>query len=132
MSDKTIFAVYGTLKNGYMNQIRTGLNTAKFLGEFVSPPNYTMLDGGYPIVEREGDTSIHCELYETDNERVINSVFQLEGCSKTQGHQGNWYDFDKVKTPYGEAVMFVMNKGANSKGNTGYGRKVLPSGKWGK
>lgn len=121
--DKTIFAVYGTLKKPYGNHYL--LNGAKFLGTHVTNPNYTLFDGGFPVVERGGETAIHCELYETNNPSQIQRVFDLEGCSsQVQGHSSNWYDFDRIETPHGEAVMFVMDNGTSGR------KSILNSGVW--
>jgi len=116
-----IFAVYGTLKKGFGNNAL--LRNEEFLGSFKTPAEYTLYEGGFPIVERNGKTAIQCELYRTSNEAVIRNVFGLEGCrSQTKGHADNWYDIDFIETPYGEATMFVMDSA---------GRKTTePSGNW--
>lgn len=122
--DKCLFFVYGTLKKGYGNH-NYHLSGSQFLGEFTTEPKYTLFDGGFPVVEREGETAIQGELYLCENESQINSTFQLEGCpSQIQGHKSNWYDFDKIQTPHGEAVMFVMNKNQSGR------NKILKSGIW--
>ncbi len=122
--DKCLFFVYGTLKKGYGNH-NFHLGGSKFLGEFTTEPKYTLFDGGFPVVERGGETAIQGELYLCENERQISSTFQLEGCpSQTQGDKNNWYDFDKIQTPHGEAIIFVMNKNKSGR------NKILKSGIW--
>lgn len=122
MSEKKIFAVYGTLKKGYGNNRL--LVDAKLLGEFETPAKYTLFNGGFPVVERGGKTSVRCELYETSDKVAIDRVFSLEGCHKEQDHPQSWYTYDKLDTPYGEAVIFVMNPGQSRR------TEVLESGIW--
>jgi gamma-glutamylcyclotransferase (GGCT)/AIG2-like uncharacterized protein YtfP len=125
MSNKLpiIFCVYGTLKRKHGNNIL--LKGSEFLGEFKTNEEYTLYDGGFPIVCRDGETSIHCELFKTNDEYVVRRVFSLEGCSMIQNHPNSWYDYDLIQTPFGEAVMFVMNEGTHSRTN------IIKSGKWG-
>lgn len=69
--------VYGTLKRGRGNHHR--LEKAKFLGEVVTEPKFTMYDLGYfPGVRKEGSTAIHGELYEI-NDLEFKSLDSLEG-----------------------------------------------------
>lgn len=110
---KTRFAVYGTLKKGHGNN--RCLGDATYLGTHKTEPNYTLYDGGFPVVERDGDTGIHVEVFETDNPRIISDVNALEGCTGIKGHEDNWYDFDIIDTPFGKANMFVMNKGTSGR-----------------
>lgn len=122
--NKCLFFVYGTLKMGFDNH-EYHLGGSQFLGEFTTEPKYTLFDGGFPVVERGGKTAIQGELYLCEDESQIDSTFRLEGCSsKVQGDKSNWYDFDKIQTPHGEAVIFVMNK--NTSGRT----LTINSGKW--
>lgn len=124
-NQKTLFAVYGTLKGAYGNHSLLE-NTSKYLGVIKTPANYTLFDGGFPVVERGGDTSIECELYETEDNATISRVFSLEGCHKEQNHPDSWYTYDKIKTEHGEAIMFVMNKGTSKRS------VVIDTGVWGK
>lgn len=119
---KKIFAVYGTLKRKYSNNRYLG--NAKFLGEYKTEPKYTLFDGGFPIVERGGNTSVHIELFETDSPAAIHNVNSLEGCTGVKGHPDNWYDIDHVETPFGIADMFVMDKGEGRRS------QVVESGLW--
>jgi len=121
--NKCLFFVYGTLKEGFHNH--RVLGKAKFLGEFTTQPKYTLFDGGFPVVERNGETVIKGELWLSEDSNAIQDVFDLEGCSsQIQGHPSNWYDFDKIDTPEGEAVMFVMNKGKSGRS------QILNNGIW--
>jgi gamma-glutamylcyclotransferase (GGCT)/AIG2-like uncharacterized protein YtfP len=112
---KTRFAVYGTLKRGFHNNYVLG--NAKCIGTFVTKPEYTLFDGGFPVVERGGDTAIHCEVFETDSPQIVNRVNDLEGCTGIKGHPDNWYDIDEVETPFGTANMFVMDKDCSGRKN---------------
>lgn len=124
-TEPVLFFVYGTLKKGWGNH-EYHLKGSESLGDFATEPIYTLHDGGFPIVERGGETSIKGELYRTDNEKQISDTFALEGCSsRTKGHSSNWYDIDYIETPHGKAVIFVMDKGKSRRND------VLPSGIWG-
>lgn len=59
----TILFVYGTLKRGQRNH---GLmREARYLGEAVTAPLYTLLDlGSFPGMIPGGSTAVHGELYE--------------------------------------------------------------------
>lgn len=117
-----IIAAYGTLRKGWGNHRL--LETSRFLGEYKTEPNYIMFDGIFPIVEREGNTSIHVELYETDDQDVINRINWLEHCTGKKGHSDNWYDLEFIETEYGLAQMYVMNKGKSGR------KQILENGKW--
>lgn len=119
-----LVATYGTLKQGFGNHGVIESPTTKFLGEIKTPAIYTLLDGGYPIVEREGNTEIHCELFEVNDDSVLKRVYRLEGYSGTPGKHNTFYDVDTIETPYGTAEIFVMDKGR------GGNRKIVESGKW--
>jgi gamma-glutamylcyclotransferase (GGCT)/AIG2-like uncharacterized protein YtfP len=106
MTKKVIFFTYGTLLSNLHNHYL--LEETKFLGEHKTEPEYTMHSlGGFPCVKLEGTTSIVGELYETDDEDIINSINSLEGFH-SKGFKYNWYDVEEIETPYGNAHMFVM------------------------
>ena len=118
-----LYFVYGTLKVQYGNHRVLG-NNPEFKGEFSTKEIYTLFDGGFPVVERGGETSIKGELYLVSDKEDILNVFSLEGSTPIQGSSENWYDWDFCETPAGKAIIFVMNEGAS-------GRKdVLESGEW--
>jgi len=120
--NKVLFAVYGTLKENRSNHGVLG-NAVK-LGNCKTSPSYTLFDGGFPIVERDGSTPITIEVFETSDEKTINRVFSLEGCTGIKGHPENWYDFDEIETPFGKAVLFVMNKNKSQRLN------IIENGTW--
>lgn len=107
--ESILFFCYGTLKKGHGNHYH--LRDARFIGEYVTEPKYTMIGKGrgFPGVLPNGDTAIHGELYETNDPSVVRSVCGLEGCgSGTMGHPNNWYDLEPVPIEDGlTAYMFV-------------------------
>ena len=119
------FFVYGTLKKGKHNNYIMG--DANLLGTAETAPVYSLVGGsGFPIIERGGETSVKGEVFETEDEEIISRIFRLEGCSREQHNPQSWYDYDKIETPFGEAVIFVMDKGKS-------GRRqdfLLKSGVW--
>lgn len=122
---KKLFLVYGTLKQGHGNHRIIAHPSTKFKGTFATPPNYTLFDGGFPVVERGGETAIQGELYEVSDAETIGDVFGLEGCGSMEQHNpANWYDFDLIDTPEGEAVMFVMDFQESGR------KQIIKSGKW--
>ena len=62
-SGTTILFVYGTLKRGQRNHFL--MREARFLGEAITAPQYTLLDlGSFPGMIPGGSTAVHGELYE--------------------------------------------------------------------
>jgi len=122
---KKLFIVYGTLKKGYGNNRLLQNEHSKYLGECVTPPEYTLFDGGFPVVERGGETSIHGEVWEVSSPDVENSLNSLEGYSGVPHSSRNWYDVDEnIPTPFGKASMYVMDEGKSGRNH------ILQSGKW--
>ena len=119
------YIFYGTLKSNHGNNYILQNDGVEFLGKVVTQPHYTLFDGGFPIVERGGKTSIKGELYKVSNEKVIQRLNNLEGYSGTPGNPSNWYDVDTIKLDNGvEAEMYVMDFGKSSR------TKVVESGIW--
>ncbi|MBZ0272685.1 gamma-glutamylcyclotransferase [bacterium] len=69
-SRSTILFVYGTLKHGQRNH---GLmREARFLGEAITAPHYTLLDlGPFPGLIAGGNTAVHGELYEVEPKLLV-------------------------------------------------------------
>lgn len=119
---KYLLAVYGTLKRGFGNHYLLEEKNNKFLGKFVTKPEFTMYSlGGYPTITREGKTSLHVEVYEID-EQTLRNVYRLEGYSGERNARGNWYDTLDLETPYGKAEMFYFNQTVN--------KPVIKDGNW--
>ena len=63
LGNTTILFVYGMLKRGQRNHFL--MRGARFLGEAVTAPEYTLLDlGPFPGLIPGGSTAVHGELYE--------------------------------------------------------------------
>jgi len=117
--------VYGTLLSGFGNNILFQNPNSKLIDTFTTEPIYTMYTGGFPVCERDGNTSIVGELWETTSEATARNVFGLEGCTFMQQHSpDSWYDYDIQKTKHGDAIMFVMKKGTSGRS------KVVLTGNW--
>ena len=118
-----LVATYGTLRKNQHNHYRLEKKGVKFLGEYTTPPNYTMRNyhGGFPAVSEKGNTSIKLEIYEVTDE-VKKSLDQLES-HYGKNNPDNFYDITTVKTPFGEAIMYVINKGIDN-------LPIIKSGDW--
>jgi gamma-glutamylcyclotransferase (GGCT)/AIG2-like uncharacterized protein YtfP len=118
-----LVAVYGSLKKDYHNHVY--LKGADLLGTFKTEPVYTLVSlGSYPALKRGGKTEITYELYNVKRDSQLKDIYALEGYHGTPGHPNNWYDVDKIKTPHGEAELFVM--GADKYPNA----QIIESGNW--
>lgn len=99
-------AVYGTLKEGHSNH--RVIKGAKYLGEFTTKPEYRMYSfGGFPAITLTGDTPIRCEIYDVEDEDMLNGIFNLEGY-RGEGNDRNFYDLKIIDTPYGRAGIFYI------------------------
>lgn len=116
----TKVGVYGTLKRSGYNSFL--LEDSKFLGSFLSEPNYTLYDlGAFPAVVAEGDTAIFFEVYEVD-EQTLQQLNRLEGFLG-EGNPFNFYDRMEINSPFGAVSIYYMK-------NAPMGR-VVESGNWG-
>lgn len=125
MTKKLIFC-YGTLCANFGNHQVIKDKTTKYLGEAETLPEYTIYAGGFPIVERSGTTSIKGEVYEVNDEHVLDHVYSLENYSGVPNKYGgkNWYDVDTILTKFGECEIFVQNAGQSGR------NKKIDSGDW--
>ena len=115
-----IVFVYGTLKKGKGNHYI--LENSDFLGSFTTPPVYKLTcNSFFPMVEREGSTAVVGELYRVD-QATLSRLNTLEGFI-SKGNPNNFYDIDSLETEFGEALIYVGNKGE------GYDT-VVESGNW--
>lgn len=104
--DKHKVFVYGTLKKGF--PLHSYLKDCKFLGEFTTRPNYTMLDlEGCPAVVKEGFTQILGEVYEvTDLDLgILDTVENYDPNNK----ETSMYIRETISTPYGMAYIYIFN-----------------------
>ena len=93
--------VYGTLKQGFHNAFY--LQNARFLGEFVTDPVYSMYNfGTYPAVSELGKTAIKGEVYEI-SQAQLESIDRLEWCPE-------FYQRVMIQTSFGEAWMYVVSE----------------------
>ena len=100
MSNKVF--VYGSLKKGYGNHSFLEGTGAKFLGPYVTPPEYKMVScGGFPGVLKDGNTPITGEVYEVDD-AVFASLDRLEG-------NPDFYKRELISTPYGDAWVYIIH-----------------------
>lgn len=75
---KNYVFVYGTLKTGGYNHSLMG--NSKSLGEAITVgANYTMRDGGFPMVAAQGDSHVKGELFEVTDLAVLQHLDWLEG-----------------------------------------------------
>lgn len=103
MSEKKLVAVYGSLRKGLGNH-RLLVN-AEYLGEFQTPPEYSLYDlGSYPGLKENGKTSVVMEVYAVTDEEA-HRVDRLEGY--TPGQKATFYDKIPISTPFGEASVYT-------------------------
>jgi gamma-glutamylaminecyclotransferase len=70
--------VYGTLKRGYWNNGL--LSRAKFLAEGTTVPDtFSMYDGGFPYVTKDGICRIRGEVWEVTDALTMENLDRLEG-----------------------------------------------------
>ena len=108
--------VYGTLKQG--GQLHRALEESEFIGEAVTDPEFTMINlGWYPGVLHVGETKIHGEVFNIDDD-TLKALDRIEGYPSL-------YDRKFVNTSLGEAIMYIYNKD-NVRDNV----PTIPSGVW--
>jgi gamma-glutamylcyclotransferase (GGCT)/AIG2-like uncharacterized protein YtfP len=89
-------AVYGSLKKGFYNHslLHTTDEESVYIGIWVTPPEYTMLDlGHYPGILEGGGAPIHTEVYGV-SDQTLAMLDELEGvpshyrrvCKQAEGH----------------------------------------------
>lgn len=101
--------VYGTLKKGRYNHYI--LEESELIGEYVTPPIYTLYDGVFPVVERGGEGKIKGELYRITNNKVLEALFRLEGFTGDTTIP-SWYTVDELPN---RALIFVQQKGQSER-----------------
>ena len=96
-----LVAVYGTLKHGCCNH--SVLQEATFVGSFVTPPSYSMLNiGEYPALITGGSTAIRCEVYRVNQQHMVN-LDALEDYP-------HLYTRRHIETPFGQAWLYLWNQ----------------------
>ena len=100
-------AVYGSLLEGLGNHSLLKQFNAKLLGACHTKPEYTMISlGGFPGVIKNGQTSIHLEIYEV-NDECLHSLDGLEGFQ--EGRSNNFYNRETISSPYGDTFIYFYN-----------------------
>jgi gamma-glutamylcyclotransferase (GGCT)/AIG2-like uncharacterized protein YtfP len=118
---------YGTLRVGHGNYRSLLKGVSKFLGTYKTEPAFTMYGktAGFPIVQPKGSTAIEYDLFEVDDDTVLQRLHRLEGCTGIIGHERNWYDLMEISTPKGKAYMYVQDRDRSEE-------SIIESGNWNK
>lgn len=120
MNNHLVF-VYGSLKKGFGNHRL--LAESQMVDNHVTEPKFSMYSlGAFPCVVPRGDTAIHGELYAVDDE-TLRRLDALEGVP-------NFYQRHTINTMYGDAIMYVINKGREAEDRKIYSG-VWEKPKWG-
>ena len=113
---KYLIAVYGSLKKGHFNN--DWLRGCNYLGDIKTKPDYTLLDfGPYPAIVANGETAIHCEIYEV-------AEYTFVDLSRMEYAAG--YDLTQIETEYGAAVLYVFDDNTYDTSSS----PVVESGNW--
>ena len=105
---KHLFAVYGTLKEGYPNNYILG-KSEKLGTQWLRGFRMHSL-GGFPALNKSDDHKVLIEVFEVTDEEVKNRIYRLEGFTGERGNKDNWYETDDVETIWGEAEIFYHKK----------------------
>lgn len=98
-----LVAVYGSLKQGYRNHALLG--GSEFKGVDGTSAEFSMYSmGGFPCITEGGDTSIHVEVYEVEDE-VFSRLDRLEGYP-------SFYNRKEIDTMYGKAWIYYIQDGS--------------------
>lgn len=122
-----LISVYGTLRSGCGNhQGRLDQPGVKFIGTTKTEPKFTMYgkNAGFPVVKREGQTSLTLEVYEVSSPQVMSKLNSLEGCTGITDHPSNWYNIVPIETEFGQAMIYVQDTYNGSK------ESIIESGDW--
>lgn len=106
---KHLVAVYGSLLSGLGNNGVLSGNDARFLGEDITEPRFTMVSlGGFPGIVEGGNTAVKIEVYEVDD-RGLSACNNLEGYHPEAPGQG-FYDRIIIPTKYGDAYIYTLGE----------------------
>jgi len=105
-NDKYLVAVYGTLCKGGASC--TLLTNSDYCGSFDSEPIYDMYSFGiYPVLIKDGSTSIRMEVYEV-TQSVYNTIDRIKQIDESDNSLKD-YNSELISTPYGEAITYFTN-----------------------
>lgn len=117
--------VYGSLRKGLHNYLYFLKNKGKYLGEFRTKPEYTLITlGQFPGLLEGGNTPVHMEVYEVNKEQ-LKEIDSLEGWNPNNPEK-SMYIKKEISSPYGKISIYIYNidsKKINSK-------DIVKSGNW--
>ena len=123
MNERSLVFVYGSLLSGGAGQKEGAFGNhrviegAKFLGEHVTEPIFTMISlSAFPGVIENGNTQIIGEIYEITDE-IFARLDRLEGYPVFYGRQ-------QIATAYGHAWIYLLP--STYKGT----HPIVPNGDW--
>jgi gamma-glutamylcyclotransferase (GGCT)/AIG2-like uncharacterized protein YtfP len=118
MVNTNLYAVYGTLRQGFGNYERLLNNTkCHYLGKERTKPEFTMVSlGGFPGVIPGGDQSVLVEVFRVESPAIEKSLDYLEGYP-------SFYGKTQIETQWGIANMYTLD-------DTYLERRHVPSGDW--
>lgn len=113
--------VYGTLKSGHGNHGVLANAGAELIGDFKTPPCYTMVSlGGFPGLVPIGSTAVKGELWAVDN---------IAPLDRLEGHPTFYQRTNIVLQGFDKPVeVYIFN--SQSFEETVRTRKVIDSGEW--
>jgi gamma-glutamylcyclotransferase (GGCT)/AIG2-like uncharacterized protein YtfP len=113
-----LYAVYGTLRQGWGNNRLLQNEFSEYLGTQKTEPKFTMVSmGGFPGLVAEGNTAATIEVFRVTSKDVERSLDRLEGYP-------GWYDKIKIPTQWGEAFVYTQTM------NQVKGCSVIACGDW--
>lgn len=107
--DYALVAVYGSLRKGLHNYNALDMDEEEFLGEFDTPPVYSMfaVSPSFPGLLEGGSTSIKMEVFQVSAEK-LSDLNGLEGYY-TPNAATNMYNRITIDTPWGQAYTYIYN-----------------------
>lgn len=119
--------VYGTLRVDENNWRHLLKDKSKYLGTYRTEPKFTMVGRhcGFPITFTGGETSIEYDLFEVTDNKVLNSLHNLEGCTGIENDENGWYKLIRLKNEeHGDFFIYLQH------GYGGAEDRVIKSGNW--
>jgi gamma-glutamylcyclotransferase (GGCT)/AIG2-like uncharacterized protein YtfP len=117
-NDGVLYAVYGTLRNGFGNNRLLQNDYVEYMGEERTAPNYKMVSlGGFPGVIPNGEQSILIEVFKVKSPVVERNLDSLEGYPR-------FYQKMEIETQWGIANMYILSEEQYGK------HKIVEGGDW--
>lgn len=115
-----LYAVYGTLRNGWGNHRLLDNEHCTFLGTERTLPLFHMISlGGFPGVIPNGKQEITIEIYEVNSPEVERRLDQLEGYPR-------FYQKMVIETKWGPANIYILSEDYLKKDSY----PIVKSGDW--